>query len=492
MLKWLKINPKFFFYGLLVLTCLFTFSIFADEVPLLKQKQDAISQGGNQEAWLNEALKSNVVSGLNSLVGQIPDNIINGQAPPASWIPGGAIGVATRAVAMAFTPPASGIQYVAQTWDNFLGKPAYAQTNTGFAGLQPILPIWRGFRNVVYILASLVFIIIGIMIMLRVKISPQAVITVQNAIPQLITALVLVTFSYAIAGLLIDLMNFVQGAMLSILFTANGKALTADLLSPNLLSRSDYSTLNNLNLITTLTTATKNIPLYAVTAIGAIIGGVLGFFAFAVPVVGELSILGGIGLGAALFTLVVAILLFINILKFFFGLIKVYINVILKIVLAPLEIGLGVFPGSKANFSSWLLELVGNLAVFPVSIFFIVLINYIAELSGGGTLWAPGMINAGNFIGFIIAFGGFLILPKIPEMIPQVFFNLKPSPWGTAATEAFGQMYKPIGSAANQKVHNLAGKAFASNVATGGAQTTNSNAGKFMADVMELLGMARH
>jgi hypothetical protein len=43
------------------------------------------------------------------------------------------------------------------------------------------------------------------------------------------------------------------------------------------------------------------------------------------------------------------------------------------------------------------------------------------------------MIGQGNFISFIIAYGGFLIVSKIPEIVPQAIFGLKPSPWEQAA-----------------------------------------------------------
>jgi len=63
------------------------------------------------------------------------------------------------------------------------------------------------------------------MIMLRVKISPQAVVTVQSAIPKLITTLILVTFSYAIAGLVIDLCNLVEALVVALLFSVKGVPL---------------------------------------------------------------------------------------------------------------------------------------------------------------------------------------------------------------------------------------------------------------------------
>jgi hypothetical protein len=158
-----------------------------------------------------------------------------GYSGPATWVPGGALGFTNSLIASLYAaPPASGVMYLADLWHNkFLGKPAYAQ-GVGFKGLQPILPLWRGFRNVVYLLSSLIFIIIGIMIILRVKISPQAIVTIQSAIPQIITTLILVTFSYAIAGLAIDLMYLFQDMAIATLFTAMGKGFNQNLLKEDL------------------------------------------------------------------------------------------------------------------------------------------------------------------------------------------------------------------------------------------------------------------
>jgi len=78
----------------------------------VKQKQSAIRKGNNQESWLNEAIGSNVISGINIVVGEIPDDVLDGKA--TTFIPGGVIGNVNKYTASLFNPPASGIQYIAQ------------------------------------------------------------------------------------------------------------------------------------------------------------------------------------------------------------------------------------------------------------------------------------------------------------------------------------------------------------------------------------------
>jgi hypothetical protein len=438
-----KFSPvaKIIFFSLIVVS-VSLFAIHALAVDsVLRQTIDGMQAGGNLESWLGkDSLRINTVGMLNALtdIENAPPEIINGTTSlgkPPLWIPGGMVGSVTSTIAYLYNPPASGIEYLAQMKDNFLGKPAYAQ-GIGFVGLQPILPIWRAFRNVIYILSSLIFIIIGLMIMLRVKVSPQAVINVQNAIPKLITALILVTFSYAIAGLVIDLMYVIQGLVLAVIFSGVGKGLSANLLNSPLIS-SNFANLSTLNLGTTFWLSIKNISMGIVLILGGIIGGVLGSLITLHIGVGTLV---GIGIGSVLFALIVTIFIISSIIKFLFGLIKCYVTLIIKIITGPLEIGMGAFPNSKMGFSTWLMDVIANAAVFPISLIFLVLVNVIAESSSG--LWAPSIIGfTGTFLPFIIAIGGLMLLPKLPEMIPQYVFMLKPSPWGAAIGESFSNNF---------------------------------------------------
>lgn len=142
---------------------------------------------------------------------------------------GGAIGVMGQMITMLYTPPIHTSDYFRDLASNFgIAKHAYAQqTSTGFQGLLPLLPLWTAFRNVTYLLFVLAFVIIGIAIMLRVKIDPRTVMTIQNQIPKIIVGLLLVTFSFAIAGFLIDIMYT------SIYLTGNAITSTDPKLSGN-------------------------------------------------------------------------------------------------------------------------------------------------------------------------------------------------------------------------------------------------------------------
>ncbi len=121
---------------------------------------------------------------------------------------GGAIGVVNNMIAMLYTPPIHTSDYIAYLGQNFgIVKPAYAANQGGgFGGLFPLIGLWSTFRNIVYLLFVIVFIIIGVAIMLRIHIDPRTVMTIENQIPKIIVGLLMVTFSFAIAGFLIDMM----------------------------------------------------------------------------------------------------------------------------------------------------------------------------------------------------------------------------------------------------------------------------------------------
>ena len=129
-------------------------------------------------------------------------------------------------------PPASGIAWTYSGLANagFVPKTLAAE-GIGMGSIQPFAKIWKIFRDVTYLLLVVVLIAIGFMIMFRTKINPQTVISVENSLPKIIIALILITFSFAIAGFMIDLMYMIIAVIISILgpvydFTG-GNSITA-------------------------------------------------------------------------------------------------------------------------------------------------------------------------------------------------------------------------------------------------------------------------
>ncbi|HLE49090.1 MAG TPA: hypothetical protein VI819_03635 [Patescibacteria group bacterium] len=243
--------------------------------------------------------------------------------------------------------------------DLSLTPTAYAQQGFGFQALGPLQNIWRVTRDITYGFFVLIIIIFAFMIMFRVKINPQTVVTIQSAIPKIIITLIMVTFSYAIAGLLIDFMYVAIGLVALIIDQA-------DLILPN--GTGQWGTI--FGLLTDGPTTTTGAT------------GILGWFivymtnfwagmAAATDRIGELFqgniIAGGVSDFIAFFIIIaVTIWLITSVVKVFILLIRTYISIFLSIIFSPLMIGFGaLLPGG--GFWSWIKGVVSNLLVYPLA-----------------------------------------------------------------------------------------------------------------------------
>jgi hypothetical protein len=189
------------------------------------------------------------------------------------------------------------------------------------------------------------------------------------------------------------------------------------------------------------------------------------------------GITGGV-LGAVLVPIILCIIVSIWLIKLYFGLLKNYVTLIFKIIIAPLEIGAGAFPNAKIGFSSWLLDVVANMAVFPIVGIFLVLLNMIIDAasvsnvgSTGGlfqpAVWAPSLLSAGgispSIIGAAIGLAGLALVSKLPEMVPQFIFMIKPSPWGQAIGQGLEGAVKDVQKSAPYQAGETYVKAKAGN-----------------------------
>lgn len=456
--------PKFLKISLIIIlafsTIIVTKNILAQEqAPTnpIKAKQDAMLKGNNQESWLDSAMTSNLMSIQTMMSGTFPDEILNQEIDPSGgrtsyfYIPQGLIGLTSQAAASLYSPPASGVEYIAQVKNNFLGKPAYA-AETGFQGLTAIMDLWKAFRNVSYVLIALIFVILGIMIMLRIKISPQAVITIQTSIPKIVTTLILITFSYAIAGLVIDFMNLFLAISLSLLFKGLGVDLSENLFH---VSGGDWSITNLITLVRSwfgdnaynfkaLSTANlyemfllikRLVPNTFIVSLATLAVGI-----FMAPA-GPIAILFGLGAGL-LVNVILSVVIFIIIFKLTFGLTKCYIKAMIQIVFAPFILLVGAMPNAKNKFGTWLTTVVANLSVFPITILFLVLANLFIDRLAKFQLWAPTLVSGPVdwMLPIIVGITATAMLSKLPQIIPEAIFQIKPASYEKAIGESFAAL----------------------------------------------------
>ncbi len=357
----------------------------------------------------------NVTGGLGASVSDI---ILDKPAPVGSGTHAdSSIGSVGTMIGMLYTPPATANEYVADLiHDAGIATPAYAQ-GLGFSSLAPVLETWKVFRTVAYFFYVIIFLVIGFMIMFRQKIGSQTVVTVQQALPKLLVSLIAVTFSYAIAGLLIEVMYismflilnvFVAGTLGGISIPGNGPGGQINLQSfgsnSNIFSIAGIiingGTLNN-----------------ASQAVGTMVTGALGISTTdqaANSIVGTIS-----GLAAVV---VFAIALLFSIFRLFFELLKTYITIIIMIVTAPIALMLGALPGNNA-FANWIKGLVFNLAVFPTVLVVIVMAYLLqSSISANGGFLPPyiGGTGTSGAIAPILGLGVLLVLPDIVEKVKKM------------------------------------------------------------------------
>lgn len=361
---------------------------------------------------------------------------------------GGAIAVIGSLIDATFVPPASSIQYVAYLKNNFgVVKSANAQglpspnpclsnvRGVGFCGLEPLLPLWTTMRNIVYLIFILVFVVIGMGIMLRVHIDPRTVMTLQNQIPKIIVGIVAITFSFAIAGFLIDIMWVTIYLFASVIQTATAGQLSAQTMINITHANSPFDAMN---------IAYPGGIIDLASGVSAAFGDIVtdAFNGTISSQIGAVSdIMGGIAHVIAFVVVLIAII--VVLLRLLITLIITYINVILDVIFAPFWILAGLVPGGPLGLGAWLRDLIANLAVFPVAISFFLLGSYLVKVFGDNTggisnqLTPPlmGSVNP-SAMAAIIGFGFILMLPNVLSTVKAALKTPKVN---------FGPIMGPIG-----------------------------------------------
>lgn len=236
-------------------------------------------------------------------------------------------------------------------------KEAYAQsTGFGYGKLLPISGYWQLTRNMAYTLFVLLIIATAFMIMFKVKISPQATISIQSSIPKIASSLLLITFSLAIAGLLMDLMYVIFGLLASMLPPITGATNFTE--SYNFLI-GGYGTAEKDGLFGIFLTFLIYLISYFGTSILITLSAIMTLnptsIVFAVLMI--------------FFTVIMIFILIYNWLKLIYVLVKTVAMIYVSVITAPLQIMMDVLPpplGGR-SFSEWLKGLIGKLLVFPLT-----------------------------------------------------------------------------------------------------------------------------
>lgn len=336
----------------------------------------------------------------------------------------------------------SGVGYVVETATRFHIIPQAEAQGYGYSAAGTIRNLWRAARDISYMFMTIVVVALAFMIMFRIKLSPQTVITIQSALPKVVIALILITFSYAIAGFLIDIMYLAIGALSLMLSQSEMTAYNAQELFGAFANKANAGSLFLGYWLVFLVAAISSVFAGSISAAG--LGeAVLGIVAVIIAIVSIVFL--------AWYSVKTMILIF-----------KTYAMIILTIFIGPLEILAGIFiPG--LGFGSWVKRLISNLAVFPImALLFFLSFYFLAQgivsdgfLGGaGGTSWLfpfgiimgqlneqswkppfVGLVLGENFIWLMVSFTIVGSIPKIAEIIQGLISGRQIS-YGNAIGEA--------------------------------------------------------
>ncbi len=302
--------------------------------------------------------------------------------------------------AMLYNPPYIDIpEHLAQEWvPNYVPK-AGIYADSGYQQLQSsgIVELWSVARNVAYMFFVIVFIIGGFMIMFRHKIGGQMMVTVYNTLPGIIVGLVLVTFSFAIVGLMIDIGAVLINVLKGYLDTSY------DVDPTNPFGVADvYSHVAVFQIVLGLLQALEGWLLEVATwLMSRIIGGIARFVLY-------------------------VIVLYISI-KIFFTLIKAYIGILFNTITGPIILAIATVPGKKGIMKDWFFRIAKNVLVFVIVFFLLHIPLYFFEQGTmlhifGGDL--SGSTTQSIVDGYVMAGVTLYVLflaPGVPKMLDEYF-----------------------------------------------------------------------
>ncbi len=345
------------------------------------------------------------------------------------------------------TPIVSGIKELESTLAKFdiaAASPVHAQ-GYGFQASEGLRSMWTASRNTAYLVMIILLLASGFMIMFKIKINPQTAVTLQLMIPKIITTLILVTFSYAIAGFVID-MTFALVGFVVFAFSGTGGMI------------GDPS-----RMVGFLTGGLSNLFFYYL--LYYLLWSGVGTLMLILP---------------GLISLIMLILVLFLLARVWWMLLKTYLMFILLVIVGPWQIMLGLLPNQQ-GFGAWFRNIIAQASVFvvvPIMFLFSIIIgkpdqNIIVDFfhTFSGTITAlvnqiffgsittiipdklpsfplltanggPGA-NATD-LKFLLSFAALSLIPKTADMIRDAL-KIPAFKYGSAMGEALGEV-RSLGS----------------------------------------------
>ncbi len=458
----------------------FAFSLLAFLAPSPAQAEPkafvkAVQQGNNLQWYLGGSsgmLATTADTLLVSIVGAYDDN--------GQLISAGAVqGTSTLMASLYQNKPASSVQYVAYVMNHSgLAKSAFA-AGSGWDFLtkpydlntaSPILALWTISRNVVYLLFVVIFVAIGFMIMFRSKLNPQTVVNIQLALPSIIVSLILVTFSYAICGLIIDFVFLGHNLIQAVFFDPSQSPLSEVMIATG--GHTYLYNITHLDILSAFLAPSSTLwgGINIWTSLGKFIVNMGGWIACmgsdpSAPSAACSAYLGLTGssigsfsIGGALIPLIFAFTLLGTALKIFFGLITKYVTLLLSTIFSPFVFLFTAFPGKSNGMGNFLKTMLSAALTFPAVAFMFYLAYYFVSGTIGLQLESLPPLNKidslaatasfggsgtsfGGVLEALIALGILMATTQVPQAIDQML-GVKPGIAGAATPEVGGALRK--------------------------------------------------
>ena len=435
-------------FFLFIFVCLFPQPVQANYLDLVGTdpsqtfKQSLEAESMNYSQFGTYAL-NNTFQGLTKFLIGYPH--IEGE--PIAY---GAQGALATAIASLYTNQPSAIDYIAYNAQKFnLIKPTYAATGEGWNFLNPTLTIWTISRNIAYLFFVVIFVVTGLMIMFRSKLNPQTVISMQLALPRIVVALILVTFSYAISGLMVDVVFLGHGLIKNVITEPGPNDC------PPGSGKTDSLVFNDPN-TTWEQDCTKNLFTPSVWPFD-ILGKYGGSGIVAELFTGIGAVFTGIFTGTAynaIFQLIIAASVVGATFKIFFSLLTKYVMIIFNVITMPFSFLFSALSG-QTNPMKPIKELLANTIAFPITSLLLALAYYfsskavstldlppfyISEITGM-TTGAGAVVTSTAAASGMVAIGILMAIPSILASIDKAF---EAQPLAQGASEQMGNMLRKL------------------------------------------------
>jgi len=262
----------------------------------------------------------------------------------------------------------------------FAGSALAANVNYGSLPtmiMDPLLQVWKIFRNIAFGILSIVMLVVGVMIMTRKKLSPQLVVTAQYALPRIALAVILIIFSYPIGAVLASSMNYLAKVIEGLIF-------------------------GSLNYTQGATTGL----LIAILFVDLLASGL----ALGIPGLVVVAVLALVTLILKIFIIIRAWLLLLKL--------------IFSIVFSPVQFAIGAIPGNESSMQNWFKKAVGYVAGYVALFAMAAVVDAIVLIVAGATTPVSSATFPGVATGIltviftpVILIFGYIQALKIPNKV---------------------------------------------------------------------------